>query len=147
MTLYGRNTLLSLTTALIMMLVAACTGSQVPVTPAAESRYAYDQDWENIKAAIVQKDVRALAAYASSDSLDAEEIIQAFHADADFLQAMQQSAYKDLKTETDDGSVRLVFAALLRGADDEGNIYESGLFLYMIQGDNHLEIVSFLAAG
>ena len=30
---------------------------------------------------------------------------------------------------------------------DEGNIYESGLFLYMIQGDNHLEIVSFLAAG
>ncbi len=114
---------------------------------AIQSRYAYDQDWENIKDAILNKDIEALVAYSGSDDLDEELLIQQFHADQSLLEQLRKSTYKDLtETETDKG-VMLQFSATLSGSDKEGNTYESGLYLYMSQGDPNLLLEYYLAAG
>ena len=129
----------------ILAVFSLTCAAQVQAQPT--GRYAYDQDWENIKEAILKKDVKALGAYAASDTIDAEEIIQAFHADADYLAQLKNSTYEDLKTETDGSEVRLVFSVTVSGSDEDGNTYESGLYIYLNQGEPSLEIVSFLAAG
>ncbi|MCB1138938.1 MAG: hypothetical protein KDK23_09295 [Leptospiraceae bacterium] len=130
--------------AFLAVVALACAG-QIQAQPT--SRYSYDTDWENIKEAILNKDVRALGAYAASDAIDAEEIIQAFHADPEYLAQLKKSTYRDLKTEIDGSEVRLVFSAMVSGSDEDGNTYESGLYIYLNQGEPSLEIVSFLAAG
>lgn len=108
-----------------------------------ESRYSYDQDFANIKEAILNKDIPGLAAYASSDAIDAELIIQSFHADPEYIRQLKSFSYKDLKVE--DGG--LVLSVMVSGSDEEGNEYESGLYLYFSQGEPNLELVNFLAAG
>jgi hypothetical protein len=117
------------------------TGSPV------ESRYAYDQDWEIIKEAILEKDLSTFAQYAESSDLDPDFVIRAFHADPEYMEQLRNSSYKDLKVEQRDGEILLVFSVYVSDSDEDGNVYESGLYLYMRQGEPSLEIISFLAAG
>lgn len=139
--------LLIFTAVLALGSVSCLTGIQAEPSPAIQSRYAYDQDWENIKEAILNKDVKGLSAYAASDAVDAQLIIDSFHADRDFLDQLKKASYKDLRTEDDGDRILLVFSAEVAGSDEEGNEYESGLYLYFNQGDPSLELVNFLAAG
>ena len=111
-----------------------------------ESRYQYDKDWERFKEAVVAKDIRGVSAFASSDAIDAEILIDAF-SDPEFLEMLKVATYEDLETNTDGPEVLLVFSAAVSGSDEEGNEYESGLYLYFSQGEQSLMLENFLAAG
>ena len=111
------------------------------------SRYNYEQDWEVFKTAVINKDIKGVSAFASSDIIDAEMLVDAFQ-DPDFLSALKKATYEDLKVDTERGDeVLLVFSCLLEGSDDEGNTFESGLYLYFSQGDPSLMLENFIAAG
>lgn len=110
------------------------------------SRYHYDEDWEVFKTAVINKDVKAVQAFAGSDIVDALPIIEAF-SDPDFLAILRKSTYNDLKADTNGEEVLLVFSAAVESDDGEGNIFESGLLLYFSQGEMGLILENFLAAG
>ena len=129
----------------LLLLVVACT-SGAHAEPAIQSRYSYDTDWENIKEAILKKDVKGLAAYAESDSIDAELIIDSFHADQEYLDQLRKASFEDLTVEQGDRDL-LEFSVNVSGSDEEGNEYECGLYLYFYQGEPSLQLVNFLAAG
>lgn len=110
------------------------------------SRYHYDQDWEVFKTAVINKDVKGVQAFAGSDEVDAVAVIEGF-SDPDFLAMLKKSTYDDLEVDTNGDEVLLVFSAVFMGDDGEGNIFESGLYLYFSQGEMGLVLENFLAAG
>jgi len=110
------------------------------------SRYNYDKDWEYFKTAVINKDIKSVSAFIISDNIDAEILIQAF-SDPVFLSDLKKATYEDLKVDTSGEYVRLVFSTEVEGHDDEGNTYESGLYLYFMQGDPSLMLENFVAAG
>lgn len=108
------------------------------------SRYNYEQDWEMIKAAIISKDAKTLKDF-STDDIDVESIFMSFS--DEFLDILKKAKYEDLEVDDSGEEVILVFNGYLSGSDDEGNIYESGLYLYFYQGEPNLQLFNFLAAG
>lgn len=110
------------------------------------SRYHYDEDFEVFKTAVINKDIKGVSAFASSDNIDAESIIQGF-SDPDFLAVMKASTWEDLEVDTSGEEVLLVLSCMVEGKDDEGNTWESGLFLYFSQGEPSLLLENFFAAG
>jgi len=111
-----------------------------------ESKYHYDQDWEIFKTAIINSDLQGISAYASSDAVDAQVVIDAF-ADPDFMAQLKAATYDDLSTNDTEFGVELVFSASVSGSDDEGNEYESGLELHFTQGELNLEFDYIMFAG
>ena len=126
------------------------TDSENPETitedEAISSRYHYDEDWEVFKTAVINKDIKGVSAFASSDNIDAEILIDAFK-DPDFLAALKKATYDDLEVDSSGDDVFLVFSCAIEGSDEEGNVYESGLYLYFTQGETGLLLENFLAAG
>ncbi|MDG1330978.1 MAG: hypothetical protein P8P74_01505 [Crocinitomicaceae bacterium] len=111
------------------------------------SRYNYDQDFEIFKTAVINKDIKGVSAFASSDMIDAEMLVDAFQ-DPDFLAMLKKATYDDLTEDTTSGDeVLLVLSCMVEGSDDEGNTFESGLYLYFSQGDPSLLLENFIAAG
>ncbi|MBL4705024.1 MAG: hypothetical protein JKY54_10910 [Flavobacteriales bacterium] len=111
-----------------------------------ESRYHYDEDWERFKTALINKDIPGVSAFASSDAIDAEMIVNAF-TDSNFLKQLEAATYTDLVANTKGEEVILEFSASFSISDEEGNEYESALFLYFSQGETGLLLENFLAAG
>ena len=112
------------------------------------SRYNYDQDWGVFKKAVLDQDIRGVGAFASSDAVDSEALISSLHADEEYIKILKATTYDDLKvTEGGDGSMLLEFAATVSGSDEEGNEYESGIFVYFSQGDPSLLLEYYMAAG
>jgi len=111
-----------------------------------ESRFHYDEDWDRFKEAVISKNIQGVSAFASSDAIDAELLVDAF-SDSDFLEQLRVATYDDLTTDIEGEEVLLVFSATMSGSDEEGNEYESGVYLYFSQGENSLLLENFLAAG
>lgn len=110
------------------------------------SNYNYDQDWELIKAAILDKDIPGLGAWAASDEVDSEYLIMG--ASEEFvIQALKNTTYEDLKVEESGDEVYLVFYAEEIATDDEGNEYGSSFSIYLKQGDPNLLVAYYIAAG
>lgn len=111
------------------------------------SKYNYDVDFDLIKTAILAKDGEALAPWCNSESVNVEEIILIF-GDQDFADILKKSNYESLHTEENEfGEIELVWAGAMEFTDDEGNTFESGVYLYFKQGDLNLELVRVLTAG
>ncbi|MCR9171205.1 MAG: hypothetical protein NXI10_01845 [bacterium] len=109
------------------------------------SRYAYDQDWANIKEAILKKDYKGLKDYCVDD--DVELLIDQIHYESEFVKQLKAMSYEDLETgRGPTGDVTLV-APLAVSGEYEGQEFESGIYIYLEQGDPNLMIVSYLAAG
>lgn len=110
------------------------------------SRYHYDEDFEVFKTAVINKDIKGVSAFASSDMIDAEVIIEAF-SDPVFLKQLKAGTYNDLTTDTSGKEVFLVFTATVQGDAGNGEVFESGLYLYFSQGETSLLLENFFAAG
>lgn len=110
-----------------------------------QSRYTYDKDWERFKEAVINKDLQGIGAFAGSDAIDAQIIIDLF-SDSDFLNQLKAAAYEDLKVNTEGEEVVLEFSATVSGVDEDGNEYESGVYLYFSQAESLL-LDYVLAAG
>lgn len=111
-----------------------------------QSKYAYDQDWEMIKEAIINQDIPGLGAWAGSDAFDSELFIGMAQEDW-VMEALKNTTYDDLLVEDMEDGVYLVFYAEITGVDDEGTEYGSSISLYMSQGDPSLLVEYFIAAG
>ncbi len=115
--------------------------------PEINSRYAYDQDWANIKEAILKKDYKALKDYCVDDEVDVEMLIDQIHYDDELVKQLKAMSYEDLRTEEGPTGDMMLVASLAVSGVEEGIEYESGIYIYMEQGDPSLMIVTYLAAG
>jgi len=112
-----------------------------------QSRYNYDKDFDFIKEAILGKDQEGLAPFCTGDMVNAEEVINIFE-DVDFAEQLKNATYESLTTnELDGGEVQLVFSGAVSFTDEEGNTFESGVYLYFKQGEPSLELDQVLVAG
>jgi hypothetical protein len=105
----------------------------------------YEKDFEGFKAALLSQDIQGVSAYAGSDEIDAENIVIAFN-DPDFLAQVKAATLADL-TEAEGQEGVFELAVMVSGSDDEGNEWESGLFLYFSKGEDGLKLENFFAAG
>jgi len=119
---------------------------EVVVEEVVESKFHYDQDWDRFKEAVINQDLQGVGAFASSDAVDAQIVIDLF-ADPEFLDQLKAATYDDLTVNDTEFGVQLEFSASLSGSDEEGNEYESGVYLYFSQGETSLELDNILAAG
>ena len=111
------------------------------------SKYNYDVDFDLIKTAILAKDGEALAPFCDSESVNVEEVLMYF-GDPEFSGMLEKATYDALGSEENElGEIELVWAGALEFTDDEGNTFESGVYLYFKQGDLNLELVRVLTAG
>ena len=121
------------------------TSSSNSIQPEEEvkSRYHYDQDWELFKSAVLTKDIKGMAAFASSDEIDSECLLQVL-SDSEILKKLNSTTYKDLAIETKGEFTYLVFSMETLYDDEEGNKYESGVYLYFTQGESNLLLDYYL---
>lgn len=121
--------------------------SETQTTSEQPGRYAYDIDFENIQQAILEKDMPLLKDY-SEKEVDIETLVDMIHMDDDFKAQLKEATYDDLVvTDGPSGEDMLSLSLTVSGSDDEGNEYESGIYLYFEQGEPSLILKEFLAAG
>jgi hypothetical protein len=122
--------------------------SIIPVLDeAVESKYAYDADFEVFKQAVKNKDIQGVSAFASSDAIDAEEVLMYFE-DPVFLDKLMAMTYDDLTVTDEEGVISLVCSVNVTGdAGEDGELFESAVILYFTQGDSSLELDMVMTAG
>lgn len=111
-----------------------------------QGRYAYDQDWEMIKEALISQDANKIKDWIHEDKVKADDLTWMF-SDPNLIKAMKATKYKDLKTEEQNGEMVLTFYYEETGTDDEGNEVGMSISLYLHQGDPNLKIWYVIAAG
>lgn len=115
-------------------------------TPEIESKYQYDKEWEVFKEAILNKDIKGVAAFASSDAVDAEALIVVMDNEV-LLQKLRETKYEDLTVNTTDLGVSIEFHAIESTVDEEGNEIGSAITIFFTEGEQFLELDYFVAAG
>jgi hypothetical protein len=114
--------------------------------PEIESKYQYDKEWEVFKEAILNKDVKGVAAFASSDAVDAEALIMVMDNEI-LLQKLRETKYDDLTVSTTDLGASIEFHAIESIIDEEGNEIGSAITIFFTEGEQFLELDYFVAAG
>lgn len=120
--------------------------SAVNTEKTAEKKADFEKDWERFKTAVLNNDLQGVGAFASSDAIDSENLLLLFSDDT-FKKILKDTKFADLKEVTNDSGKYLEFSATVSGSDDEGTIYESGVYLYFTTANNKLELEYYLAAG
>lgn len=111
-----------------------------------QSRYAYDQDWESIKEALISKDAAKIQDWIHEDKVKADDLTWMI-SDPNLVKALKATKYEDLKSEEQNGEQVLTFYYEETGTDDEGNEVGMSISIYLHQGDPNLKIWYVLAAG
>lgn len=110
------------------------------------SNYSYDTDWEIIKESILNNDLKTLNKYSLQNNVDVEEVL-IIAKDEFIVNALKKTSYTDLEpVEMEDG-VYLVFIAVSKYEDENGEFYESSFSIYFEQGDQNLMLAFYLIAG
>ena len=109
-------------------------------------RFDYEADFAAFKEAIIKKDKETIDFMNKADGTDADLILMYFQ-DPEFLKQLKATKYSDLTLSDFNGTPVLEFTASVSGSDDEGNEYESGIFLYFEETGSGLRLVNVLAAG
>ncbi|MEZ4938554.1 MAG: hypothetical protein R2799_13270 [Crocinitomicaceae bacterium] len=115
-----------------------------PVIPA--QRFDYEADFAAFKEAIEKKDKETLNFMNQAEGTDADMLLMYFE-DPVFLKKLKATKYSDLTLSDYNGIPVLEFSASVSGEDEEGNEYESGIFLYFEESGSGLKLVNVLAAG
>jgi hypothetical protein len=111
------------------------------------SKYNYDVDFDLIKTAILAKDGEFLSSFCDSESVNVDEVLMYF-GDPSFAELLIGATYDSLQPlENELQEIELVWSGLSTYTNDEGNNYESGVYMYFKQGDLNLELVKVLVAG
>ncbi|MDG1477639.1 MAG: hypothetical protein P8Q14_10870 [Vicingaceae bacterium] len=111
-----------------------------------ESKYQYDKEWEVFKEAVINKDIKGVAAFASSDAIDAEFLITVMDNEI-LLQKLRETKYEDLKVNETEQGVSLEFYAIETTIDEDGNEVGSAISIFFTEGDQFLELDYFVVAG
>ena len=110
----------------------------------------YEKDWRNFKIAIDDKDGPAVASFMDLGEESyfqmAEDVLMLFE-DEVYAQKLADTNYGDLTdTEWESRKVK-EFRAEQSSMDDEGNTYESAIFLYFEEQERGLKLINILMAG
>ena len=122
------------------------TSTTITTSDEAEAVNHHPDDFEALKNAILSRDIEDLKTYCNNDKMDAEMLIELFK-DEDFSAQLSNSSFDDLTELEMDGQTYLEFGVYIEGSDDEGNVYESGIYLYFDFSGEHLVLDYYLAAG
>jgi hypothetical protein len=110
------------------------------------SKYNYDEDWEVIKEALLNNDLKTLNKYSLQNNVDVEELLIIVK-EQFIVDVLKTTSYTDLDpVEMEDG-VYLVFYADAKYEAEDGEFYESSISIYFEQGDQNLMLAYFLIAG
>jgi hypothetical protein len=109
-------------------------------------RFDYVADFAAFKEAVAKKDKETIDWYNKAEGTDADMIIMFFE-DPDFLKQLKSAKYEDLTASDFNGTPVVTFSATVSGKDEEGNEYESGIYLYFEETGSGLRLVNVLAAG
>lgn len=132
---------------IIAALISFCTiqmNQYLPneVNPVEYNFHGQDQkekDWKTIKKAILEKDVKKLAGFASNDALDAQALINDAAAHSFIHDVLKTYDFEHLKKEEIEGQKFLVFEAHMAQSDGESasaRVYK----IYLSENDGHLLI-------
>jgi hypothetical protein len=110
-----------------------------------ETQSIYEQGFDTFKEAIKNKDIQGVSAFASSDAIDAEEVLMYF-GDQEFMDKLMSMTYADLRTEESDAGQSMVCSVNVSGETD-GEVFESAIVLYFTEGESSLELDMVMAAG
>tara|TARA_B110000091_G_C13672456_1_gene414330 strand:- start:189 stop:683 length:495 start_codon:yes stop_codon:yes gene_type:complete len=111
-----------------------------------ESRYKYDKEWEVFKEALLNKDIKGVSAFASSDAIDAEALIIVMDNEM-FLQKLRETKYEDLEVNDTKLGVSIEFHVIEAGMDSDGNEVGSAITIFFTEGEQFLELDYFIATG
>lgn len=120
--------------------------SNEPAKKTTAQRFDYPAEWEAFKEAVKKKDKEIINMMNKAEGVDADMILMFFE-DPDFMKQLQATKYSDLTANDFNGTPVVEFSATVSGKDDEGNEYESGIFLYFDESGSGLKLVNVLAAG
>jgi len=118
----------------------------VPEKVEKESKYQYDKEWDIFKEAVINKDIKGVAAFASSDAIDAEFLITVMDNEI-LLQKLRETKYENLKVNETELGVSLEFYAIETAIDEDGNEVGSAISIFFTEGDQFLELDYFVVAG
>lgn len=111
-----------------------------------ESNYQYDKEWEVFKEAVINKDIKGVSAFASSDAVDAEFLITVMDNEI-LLQKLKNTKYEDLEVNETELGVSVEFHAIETTIDEDGNEIGSAITIFFTEGDQFLELDYFVVAG
>jgi hypothetical protein len=106
----------------------------------------YEKDWRNFKIAIADKDEPAIGYFLDTDAIDVAELLRLFSDEA-FAQILENTNYDGLVDSEWETRPVKEFRADSGFTDEDGNTYESAIFLYFEEQDQGLKLVNFLMAG
>lgn len=109
-------------------------------------RFDYEADFAAFKDAIKKKDKEMLDFMNQAEGTDSDMLLMYFE-DPEFMKQLQAAKYTDLTSGDFNGTPVVTFTASVSGSDEEGNEYESGIYLYFEESGSGLRLVNVLAAG
>ncbi len=110
------------------------------------SKYNYDKDWDVIKEALLNNDLKTLTDYSLQNNVDVEELLILVKDDF-ILNALKETSYSDLEPVDMEDGVYLVFYADAKYEAEDGEVYESSISIYFEQGDLNLMLAYYIIAG
>lgn len=108
----------------------------------------YTQDWELFKQAVISKDKKAVLFFAEKQDqslVDVLELSYDYIFDDQMIENIEHLNYQDIPVSGMDENWKELSTYYF--GEVEGEIYESGTFLYFEEKPEGLRIVNFLAAG
>lgn len=139
-----------------ILLFASCSGStEETTTPATDTTktdtvvaatIAYDVEFEAFKTTIVEDDSVGFMTFMGADVSDPISLLRMLREDWVWAE-LSVAAYTDLTVSDYNGTPVKEFSVGVEGQDEEGNTYESGIYLYFEETPTALVLVNVLMAG
>lgn len=106
----------------------------------------YASDWGLFRGAVSENNLEDFKFFMGADISDPESLLMSLQEEW-VLTKLVETPYEDLTVSDYNGTPVKQFSASIEGSDDEGNIYESGIYLYFEEGPDGLKLVNVLMAG
>ena len=148
-----RNSIILFTS---ILLFASCSGeAEETTTPTTDTTktdtvvattIAYDVEFEAFKKSVVDNDSIAFMPFVGADVSDPISLLRMLQEDW-VMAELSTTTYADLTVSDYNGTPVKEFSVGVEGQDDEGNTYESGIYLYFEETPTALVLVNVLMAG
>ncbi len=106
----------------------------------------YASDWGLFRGAVSDNNLEDFKFFMGADISDPESLLMSLQEEW-VLTKLVETPYEDLTDSDYNGTPVKEFVADVEGSDEEGNIYESAIFLYFEESPDGLKLVNVLMAG
>lgn len=106
----------------------------------------YEASWQEFIQTVVTNDLEKFKTFCGPDVYEQDFLITALQEEW-VLTPLKASTFESLTDSDYNGTPVKEFSADVEGSDEEGNIYESAIFLYIEKTETGIRIVNTLMAG